>query len=358
MTPATAGTGRDADPSLRGIPASRFGQRRHVQHLERHVDDADRMLVRVRVPRSPHPARRRRRRRTGVRDVRRRDRQVRDRRQRLLLPAGGRHDLRRPRDHVHRVADPSSGVTHSPSRKALANALDLRRRSASPVRSKATIEPRMTHLLDQADPSPTSCMALRRHLDEMPERPDIDAWWETIPRWVAAHYHRIVARPAVHAPADRRRDRLCSSRPVTSSLLVVVTAQRERDASECRRCSAQIVSTVVGAALIGRGVLLLPGSRVEAYRWFLRGILVWLLVTQVFVFYSSQLAGLGGLAIDLAAYVMVRYRDQPRVGSVRSAAVVGRAGQHDPGPRSGPRRARGRRSRPGTRPGRRSGSGR
>ena len=34
----------------------------------------------------------------------------------------------------------------------------------------------------------------------------------------------------------------------------------------------------------------------------MRGLLVWILVTQVFVFYSSQLAGLGGLVIDLVAY--------------------------------------------------------
>ena len=54
-------------------------------------------------------------------------------------------------------------------------------------------------------------------------------------------------------------------------------------------------------------MLALPSSRVEAYRWFLRGILVWLLITQVFIFYSSQFAGLGGLAVDLAAYVMLRY---------------------------------------------------
>ena len=54
-------------------------------------------------------------------------------------------------------------------------------------------------------------------------------------------------------------------------------------------------------------MLALPTSRVAAYRWFLRGILVWLLITQVFIFYGSQLAGLGGLAVDLAAYVMLRY---------------------------------------------------
>jgi uncharacterized membrane protein len=70
---------------------------------------------------------------------------------------------------------------------------------------------------------------------------------------------------------------------------------------------AQVVSTIIGAALVGRGVLSLPGSRATAYHWFLRGLLVWILVTQVFVFYSSQLAGIGGLAIDLVAYGSLRF---------------------------------------------------
>jgi len=60
-------------------------------------------------------------------------------------------------------------------------------------------------------------------------------------------------------------------------------------------------------ALILRGVVSLRTSRIEAYHWFMRGLLVWILVSQVFVFYSSQLAGLGGLAIDLAAYGTLRF---------------------------------------------------
>jgi uncharacterized membrane protein len=70
---------------------------------------------------------------------------------------------------------------------------------------------------------------------------------------------------------------------------------------------AQVASTLAGAVLVARGILSLHGSRPDAYRWFMRGLLVWVLVTQVFVFYSSQLAGLGGLAIDLVAYGSLRF---------------------------------------------------
>jgi hypothetical protein len=69
----------------------------------------------------------------------------------------------------------------------------------------------------------------------------------------------------------------------------------------------QVISTLAGAALIARGVIAMPRSHIEAYRWFIRGVLVWILITQVFVFYDSQLAGLGGLAFDLAAYGVLRY---------------------------------------------------
>ena len=58
---------------------------------------------------------------------------------------------------------------------------------------------------------------------------------------------------------------------------------------------------------MARGLLSLRTSRLAAYRWFMRGLLIWLLITQVFVFYSSQLAGTGGLVVDLIAYGSLRF---------------------------------------------------
>ena len=51
----------------------------------------------------------------------------------------------------------------------------------------------------------------------------------------------------------------------------------------------------------------LRSSRVAAYHWFMHGLLVWILITQMFIVYSSQLAGLGGLIVDLVAYGSLRY---------------------------------------------------
>ena len=86
---------------------------------------------------------------------------------------------------------------------------------------------------------------------------------------------------------------------------------------------AQVGATLVGAALVARGVLALRGSRLNAYHWFVRGLLVWILITQVFVFYSSQLGGLGGLAVDLVAYGSLRYAIG-RERAVQRAAASGR----------------------------------
>ena len=189
-------------------------------------------------------------------------------------------------------------------REALANAMDLLQ-----IRLDRPLEgddrARIEKLLSQADSSSELVVALRRYLDGLPQQPDVDAWWEAIPRWFAARYQRT--------SLDPRFSRLLSgavivytAAAVVSSILVLVTARRP-GAPLSIAAVGQIASTLVGAALIGVGVAGAPGVPVEAYRWFLRGILVWLLVTQVFIFYSSQFAGLGGLAIDLAAYVMIRY---------------------------------------------------
>jgi hypothetical protein len=70
---------------------------------------------------------------------------------------------------------------------------------------------------------------------------------------------------------------------------------------------AQTTSAVVGALLVLRGVPELRRSRFDAYRWFRRGAVVWILVTQVFVFYHSQLAGVAGLGLHVLVYAVLTY---------------------------------------------------
>src|SRR5664280_2867725 len=91
------------------------------------------------------------------------------------------------------------------------------------------------------------------------------------------------------------------------ALLAASTAAGDSTASSTFATIMQVSSTLAGAALVLRGLASLRSSRIAAYHWFMRGLLIWILLTQVFVFYSSQLAGLGGLAVDLVAYGSLRF---------------------------------------------------
>jgi hypothetical protein len=191
-------------------------------------------------------------------------------------------------------------------REALANALDLLE-----VTLDRPLEPadraRIGGLLDQSGDQRELVPALRRYLDGVPSRPDEEAWWEFVPRRLARLYARVAADPRFEG-AVTGAVIVYASAAVVGSLAIVVTASSPGSTEPLTVAAlGQVVSTLAGAALVARGVVALPVSHADAYRWFLRGVLVWLLITQIFVLYDSQLAGLGGLFLDLAAYAALRY---------------------------------------------------
>ncbi len=65
-------------------------------------------------------------------------------------------------------------------------------------------------------------------------------------------------------------------------------------------------ASLVSSGLIIIGVLLLHRSRLRAYRWFDRGLLVEIFVVQIFVFAEEQLAGTIGLVITLVTWVLLQ----------------------------------------------------
>lgn len=69
----------------------------------------------------------------------------------------------------------------------------------------------------------------------------------------------------------------------------------------------QTVSSLISALLILIGIVRLRYYRLDAYKWFRRSVLVSILITQVFVFYDSQLSGLGGLLVYIIIYAGLRY---------------------------------------------------
>ena len=69
---------------------------------------------------------------------------------------------------------------------------------------------------------------------------------------------------------------------------------------------ATIVSSAISGALIVMGVLRLRHHRLDAYRWFERGILVQIFVTQVFEFAHEQLTGVFSLVVNILIWVALR----------------------------------------------------
>jgi len=59
------------------------------------------------------------------------------------------------------------------------------------------------------------------------------------------------------------------------------------------------VASVAVSVLSVVGVVRFPRSRLDAYRWFKRAVLVSIFLVQVFTFFQSELAALGGFVFDL-----------------------------------------------------------
>jgi len=206
---------------------------------------------------------------------------------------------------VFLVARGLVGERRLSQREAMANVLDL-------------LEPRLGRriegddrhairdLLDEAGTDSDLAKAIRAYLDGLPSRPDEEGWWEVVPRRLARVYGRIARHPSF-SRALTAVVLLYAAAAVVGSVLLVVTVPGGGDGGPSAAAIGQLLSTLLGAGLVVRGVLELPVSHIAAYRWFLRGILVWLLITQVFVFYASQPIGLAGLLFDVAAYAMLRY---------------------------------------------------
>jgi hypothetical protein len=208
----------------------------------------------------------------------------------------------------HRVLRPN---------EALANALD---RLAGTL--DRPIEPddraRIERLLRQADPSSELTQLVERYVSGLPGIPDTETPIERIRRRLGDGYEAVMA--------NEWSERALVAGVIVYAVLAVVgvalitTSAPAAGALETSAAAtvAQVVSTLAGAALVARGTLSLAGSRADAYRWFMRGLLVWILITQVFVFYSSQLAGLGGLAVDLVAYGSLRFALTREIGRARA----------------------------------------
>jgi hypothetical protein len=186
--------------------------------------------------------------------------------------------------------------------ESLANAMDILEGTLG-----RAIEPedrdRIRRLLDAADDRTELVHDLRRYLDGLPSTADVQSPQERVQRRLAAGYRQLVENDWFERAVVVIVVGYAVAAVVGIFSLSVALGGPETPIVT----GAQKISSLVGGALILRGVASLPSSRVAAYVWFTRGLLVWMLISQVFVFYSSQLAGLLGLGIDLVAYGALRF---------------------------------------------------
>jgi hypothetical protein len=207
--------------------------------------------------------------------------------------------------------------------EALANALNLM--AGAPARG---LEPddraQILELLGMADPSDPRTGLATQYLAAIPAVADHDSPIEIVRGRLAAGYERLMAAPGADTFLVVGVVLYAALAVVGVVIVVALPPSGGSPETVAGATIAQLSSTIVGVALIGRGIVALRRSRVEAFHWFLRGLLVWILITQVFVFYSSQLGGLGGLAIDLIAYWSLRYAiSRERAGPRRTSGSLG-----------------------------------
>jgi hypothetical protein len=93
----------------------------------------------------------------------------------------------------------------------------------------------------------------------------------------------------------------------SGQLVVAVVLALDHNAIRGFEEWATVVASGVSGALIVVGVVeLTRHHRLSAYRWFERGMLVQIFVTQVFQFAQEQLAGVFGLAFNLLVWIALR----------------------------------------------------
>jgi hypothetical protein len=201
--------------------------------------------------------------------------------------------------------------------EALANALDVLGDTPD-----GPIEPddrtRIERLLELADPKAPLVVFAKKYLAGLSQAPERTTFVGSVRRRLADGYEAVMANPWAERVLSVGVVAYAAAAVVAVSLVAAQTPAGGVAETSAVATVGQVASTIIGAALVGRGVLSLHKSRTAAYHWFMRGLLVWILVTQVFVFYSSQLAGLGGLAVDLVAYGSLQF-------ALTREVVVGRS---------------------------------
>jgi hypothetical protein len=216
--------------------------------------------------------------------------------------------------------------------EAIANALDLIARLP-----KGPTDPddraRISRLVARADPTSPLTRLAAGYLADVPQGADDDSPLASTERRLARAYASVMLKPWVERVLTLVVIAYAAVAVAGVAILATSTGSGAPGEPSAVAAVGQVGSTILGAVLVGVGVLRLPSSRLAAYHWFMRGLLVWILLTQMFVFYSSQLAGLGGLAVDLVAYGSLRFALEREIGADRGQVSAAGGGPESPSTR-------------------------
>lgn len=226
-------------------------------------------------------------------------------------------------------------------RDALANALTLLAGAAGQPLDLTT-RTTVSSLLERADPDDPVVRGLRDGLarETGDVRYQAPAYVRVRDRLEARYRRFILRRRSQTIIAWIGVVYLLSRLPVTIEVQVMDEGLDGRVASANTAHAIQLTAALVSAAFILIGLVVMRRSRLRAYKWFLRAVLVSLLITQLFVFYHDQFWAIQGLAIDLLFYLALRYmirreedptfmqeyEDPDRSGGATSAAPQAAAG--------------------------------
>jgi hypothetical protein len=136
---------------------------------------------------------------------------------------------------------------------------------------------------------------------------------------LATRYERLVLHPAFRTVLALLFAVVAFSRVATVMGVELFGSDRGGPSVEGIRAAASLVS----AAFVAIGVLSLRRSRLQAYRWFQRSVLVSILIIQFFVFLESELLALAGLAVELVLYAALHFMIQREQAPDAEPARVG-----------------------------------
>jgi hypothetical protein len=128
--------------------------------------------------------------------------------------------------------------------------------------------------------------------------------YERMKTWVGQHYASLVGKRAFKAVLVVYLAVIALA-GLLVGVGVIVAAQTDQVTIDIWTYG-QAASGAVSAVLVVIGFLAWRRSRLNAYRWFARALLVAIFVTQFFAFYHNQITQVFGLAVALLTYAAVR----------------------------------------------------